>query len=68
MQNNNLGILDIMNILSYILQIQNAQDDDKYKRDVQDFEELVQREVDRLHKENDEIVSKLDEILRRLDH
>lgn len=67
MNNNNLTALDIMSILSYILQIQNSEEDKNYKRDVQDFENLVQKEVDRLHKENDEIVSKLDEILRRLE-
>lgn len=67
MNNNNLTGLDIISILSYILQIQNSEDDEKYKRDIQDFEKLVQQEVDRLHRENDEIINKLNKILDRLE-
>lgn len=63
---NNLETLDIINIMSFIIQMQNLEEDKKYKGSVQQFEDMVQQEVDKLHKENDLIMQKLDEIQTEL--
>lgn len=61
-RDNNLETLDIINIMSFIIQMQNLEEDKKYKDSVQQFETVVQTEVDKLHKENEIIMQKLDEI------
>lgn len=65
-RNNDLEALDIIGILSFIVQMQNLEEDKKYKDSVQQFEDVVQKEVDKLHKENDIIMQKLDEIRAEL--
>lgn len=71
MRNNDyigLNALDIISIMSYVVQMQNLQDDKKYKNSVQDFEAVIQKEIDKLHKENDLIVNKLDDIQNELNY
>lgn len=66
-RNNELEALDIISIMSFIIQMQNLEEDKKYKGSVQQFEAVVQDEVDKLHKENEIIMQKLDEILKRME-
>lgn len=63
---NSIEALDLISIMSFIVQMQNLEEDKKYKGSVQQFEELVQREVDKLHKENEVIMQKLNEIQTEL--
>ncbi len=63
--NNNLAAVDIISVMSFLIQMQNLEDDKKYKGTVTQFEEMVQKEVDKLHKENEIIMQKLDEILNK---
>lgn len=69
MNNNNNGyinVLDVITLLSYILQIQNSQEDKEYKNDIQQFEDMIKDEVSKMHKENNLILQKLDEIKEML--
>lgn len=65
--NNNCNMigLDIISIMSFILQMQNSEQDQKYKNDIKNFKDFIQKEVDKLHRENDIIMEKLDKILER---
>lgn len=55
MNNEQIGILDIFNILSYLLQTENIKRDDK-------FLIYIQKEIEKLHKENEKIIQLLEEI------
>ena len=66
MINGNLETLDIISIMSFIIQMQNLEEDKRYKGSVQQFEDVVQKEVDKLHAENEIIMKKLDEIQAEL--
>jgi hypothetical protein len=55
MNNEQIGVLDIFNILSYLLQTENIKRDDK-------FLIYIQKEIEKLHKENEKIIQLLEEI------
>lgn len=67
MINSNLETLDIINIMSFLIQMQNLDDDKRYKGSVQQFKDFIQEEVNKLHKENEIIMNKLDEIRKELE-
>lgn len=55
MNNEQVSILDIFNILSYLLQTENIKRDDK-------FLIYIQNEIEKLHMENKKIINLLEEI------
>lgn len=55
MNNEQVSILDILNILSYLLQTENIKRDDK-------FLIYIQTEIEKLHMENKKIINLLEEI------
>lgn len=61
--NRNYDLLDIISLMSFIIQMRNLEEDKKYKGSVKQFEDMIQLEVDKLHKENDIIMQKLDFVL-----
>lgn len=63
MNNNNWTGLDIISIMSFILQMQNSEQDQKYKDDILNFKNFIQAEVDKLHDENKIIMEKLDRLV-----
>lgn len=60
------NMLDGINLASFILQLQNSEEDKKYKNSVTDFEKVITKEIDELHKENDAIISILKEIQKKI--
>jgi hypothetical protein len=55
MNNEQVSILDVFNILSYLLQTENIKRDDK-------FLIYIQNEIEKLHMENKKIINLLEEI------
>lgn len=55
MNNEEISMLDIINILSYLLQTENIRKDDE-------FLHYIKREINSLHEENQKIISLLKEI------
>lgn len=63
---NNTDILDAISLMSFIIQMQNLEDDKRYKGSVQEFKDFIQEEVNKLHMENELIMNKLDRIQAEL--
>lgn len=55
MNNEQINMIDIINILSYLLQSENIKKDDEFLR-------YIKREINLLHEENQEIINLLKEI------
>lgn len=55
MNNEQINMIDIINILSYLLQSENIKKDDE-------FLHYIKREINLLHEENQKIISLLKEI------
>lgn len=61
--NNNLELLDVLTILSFVSQMQNLEKDEYYENYIKNFIHNLDEEIQKLHKENEEIIEKLDKVL-----
>ena len=64
MNNNNCNLtgLDVISVMSFMLQMQNSERDQIYKDDILNFKIFIQAEISKLHEENKIIMEKLDEL------
>lgn len=61
----NTDLMDILNLISIIMQFNSIEEDKDYKQYIHQFFNNIQQEIDKLHVENDQIMAKLDEIIGR---
>lgn len=64
--NEEIGFLDILNIASFLVQIENMQEDEKETKYIHKVIKVIANEIDKLHKENDIIIEQNEEIIRLL--
>lgn len=65
--NNNLGFLDVINIISFLAQMTNMEEDDKDKEWIHQVIQVISDEIQKLHNENDIIMSQQNIIINKLD-
>ena len=68
--NNNLATqeLDILEILSFMIQLKNIEWDEKQNKYIHSVIQNINDEIAKLHEENDIIMKQNDEILKKLDN
>ena len=64
--NNQFEILDLIAMISFVMQLQNIQLDDKQQNYIHNVIKTLAQQVEKLHKQNDRIETKLDQILKIL--
>ena len=72
--NDNLGLIDILSIISFMAQMKNMNDDEITNIKNSSIIKAVASEIDKLHKENDDIINYLknidkdeEKLLKKLD-
>lgn len=60
--NNGLGLIDILTVISFMAQMKNMNDDEITNLKNSSIIKAVANEIDKLHKENDDIINHLKKI------
>lgn len=64
--NNQFEILDLIAMISFVMQLQNIQLDDKQQNYIHNVIRTLAQQVQKLHQQNDRIETKLNQILKIL--
>ena len=64
--NNQFEILDLIAMISFVMQLQNIQLDDKQQNYIHNVIRALAQQVQKLHQQNDRIETKLNQILKIL--
>ena len=64
--NQNFEALDLLTLISFLVQIENIDKDTKEKAYIHDVIKAIAQQIEKLHKENDRIENKIDKILKIL--
>lgn len=63
-----IGILDVLNIISLGMQMENMSSDEKQTNYIRKVIKAIANEIELLHKENDIIMKQNEEILEKIDN
>lgn len=67
MNDRNFEFLDAVNIVSFMAQLKNMEEDDKQTEYVRIVIQSIFREIEKLHEENDRIISLLEKIQQKVE-